>query len=374
MIETREHSEKCGNRRSRILEFRRRNYCFGKENPMRMLFSIGLIASACMVGSGAGADTPEQDKEPLRLVQTIPLPNVKGRLDHMDVDVKRKRLFVAGLENGTLEVVDLQAGKFARSIPGFEKPQGALYVPELNKLFVASGDDGMLRVFWGDTLDLLDPIQLDRGPNRVVYEPHSELVYVGYGGKDAGKDYGEIGIIDAQNDKVVGDTKVVAHPSELLLDKAGKTLFVFVSIADKLQVIDTNKREVRSTWGVTSHRPGDAAFDESTSRLFLGTRTPAEMVVMDSKSGKEVAHLPTPEGMDGVYFDAGRKRVYVSGGRDLPVGFVYVYQQKDADHYETIDKIPTRGGAGTSFWSLELNRYYVAAPANDKEEAAILVY
>src|SRR5437867_11949822 len=129
-------------------------------------------------------------------------------------DVKRKRLFVAGLENGTLEVVDLQAGKWVRSIPGFEKPQGALYVPELNKLFVASGDDGMLRVFWGDTLDLLDPIQLDRGPNRIVYEPHSKLVYVGYGGKDAGKDYGEVGIIDAKKDKRIGDIKVVAHPSE----------------------------------------------------------------------------------------------------------------------------------------------------------------
>jgi DNA-binding beta-propeller fold protein YncE len=110
----------------------------------------------------------------------------KGRLDHMDVDVKGKRLFVAGLENGTLEVVDLQAGKRIRSIPGFKKPQGALYVPELNKLFVASGDDGMLRVFRGDTLDLLDSIQLEPGPNRVVYEPNSGLVYVGYGGKDAG--------------------------------------------------------------------------------------------------------------------------------------------------------------------------------------------
>ena len=75
-----------------------------------------------------------------------------------------------------------------------------------------------------------------------------------------------------------------------------------------------------------------------------------------------------------IAFPRRRSRVYVSGGRDLPVGFVYVYQQKDADHCETIDKIPTRGGAGTSFWSLELNRYYVAAPANDKEEAAILVY
>jgi hypothetical protein len=78
--------------------------------------------------------------------------------------------------------------------------------------------------------------------------------------------------------------------------------------------------------------------------------------------------------MDGVYFDAGRKRVYVSGGRDLPVGFAYVYQQKGVDRYEAIGKISTRGGAGTSFWSPQLDRYYVAAPATDKEEAAILVY
>jgi DNA-binding beta-propeller fold protein YncE len=335
---------------------------------------IWLVAASFLIANSGLALSQEGGKQPLRLVQTISLPNVKGRLDHMDVDVNGKRLFVAGLENGTFEVVDLDAGKWVRSIPGFKKPQGALYVPELNKLFLASGDDGMLRVFRGDTLELLDSIHLEPGPNRVVYEPKSKLVYVGYGGKDAGKDYGEVGIIDAQNDKVVGDIKVVAHPSELLLDKAGKTLFVFVSIANKLQVIDTNKREVLSTWPVTSQRPGDAAFDESTSRLFIGTRTPAEMVAMDSKSGKEVTHLPTAEGMDGVYFDAARKWVYVSGGRDLAVGFVYIYQQKDADHYETIGKVPTRGGAGTSFWSPELNRYYVAAPKNDNQEAAILIY
>src|SRR5258708_12643416 len=172
----------------------------------------------------------------------------------------------------------------------------------------------MLRVFRGEPLELLDSIQLEPGPNRVVYEPKSKLVYVGYGGKDAGKDYGEVGIIDAQNDKVVGYIKVVAHPSELLLDNSGKTLFVFVSIANKLQVIDTNKREVLSTWPVTSQRPGDAAFDESTSRLFIGTRTPAEMVAMASKSGKEIAHLPPPEGMHAVYFNAGPKRLFVSGG------------------------------------------------------------
>jgi len=98
------------------------------------------------------------------------------------------------------------------------------------------------------------------------------------------------------------------------------------------------------------------------------------MIAMDSQTGNEIATLPTVEGMDGVYFDAARKRVYVSGGRDLPAGFVYVYQQKDADHYETIGKIPTRDGAGTSFWSPELDRYYVAAQATNKVQASILVY
>src|SRR5215469_1043577 len=341
---------------------------------MKKLYGSWLVSIFLVMPFPTTARSQDTAKSMLRLVQTIFMPNVKGRLDHMDVDVKGNRLFVAGLENGTLEVVDLQSGKWLRSLRGFKKPQGVLCVEELNKLFVASGDDAMLRVFRGDTLDLLDSIQLEPGPNRVVYEPHAKLVYVGYGGKDAGKDYGEIGIIDARDDKHIGDIKVAAHPSELLLNKAGTTLFVFISIANQLQVVDTDKRQVVSTWKVSSEHPGDAAFDESASRLFAGTRLPPEMIVMDAQSGKEIVHLPTAEGMDGAYFDRKRKRVYVSGGRELPDGFAYVYQQKDADHYETLGKISTRSGAGTSFWSPELDRYFVAAPANDKQDAAILVY
>jgi len=315
-----------------------------------------------------------QEKAPLRLVQTIPMPKIKGRIDHMDVDVKGKRLFVAGLESGSLEVVDLAGSKWSKSIPGFKKTQGVAYIPYLNKLFVASGDDGMLRVFRGDSLELVDSIKLELGPNRVTYDPRKSILYVGYGGKDAGKDYGEVGIIDAQTNKRLGDIKVDAHPSELLLDKSGKTLYVFVSISSKVQVVDTQKREVVATWPVSSQRNGDGALDEKTHRLLIGTRTPPQMIAMDSGTGKEVASLPTVEGMDGVYFNAAQKRGYLSGGRDNDVGYVFVYQQKDADHYELIGKIPTRPGAGTSFWSPELKRYYVAAPAHDNEEAAILVY
>jgi DNA-binding beta-propeller fold protein YncE len=232
----------------------------------------------------------------------------------------------------------------------------------------------MVRVFRGDTFALLDSIQLELGPNRVAYDPGSKLLYVGYGGKDAGKDYGEVGIIDAAKDAKVADMQVAAHPAELLLDKSGDTLFVLIPAASKIQVIDTKKRQVVATWPVSSERPGDAAFDETANRLFLGTHVPPRMIAMDSTTGKQVANLPTMEGMDGVYFDSKLRRIYVSGGRGFDVGFVYIYQQQDPDHYTQIATVPTKPGAGTSFWAPELNRYYVAAPPSDKDDAAVLVY
>ena len=340
---------------------------------MKKKFSFSVLIIA--VVSLPGLAKSQESKDRLKLVQTIVLPGVKGRLDHMDVDVKGKRLFVAGLENGSIEVVDLRAGTRTRSIPGFKKPQGIFYSDRLKKLFVASGDDGMLRVYHGDSLRLLHSIALESGPNRVAYDSHTSRLYVGYDGKDGGKDYGEVAVIDAKKDKRIGDIKVSAHPAEILTDNAGKTVFVAIPKLSQIEVIDSKTLEVAATWKVKGERDGDMALDDGTHRLFVGTRTPL-MVVVNSASGAEVASLPTVEGMDGVYFDVAHKRIYISGGRGFDVGSVWIYQQKDADHYEFIGKVATRPGAGTSFWSPELNRYYVAAPANDKdkEDAAILVY
>src|ERR1700722_12737270 len=130
-------------------------------------FSLLHIAAALLsipIFVFLGTHSRAESNELLRLVQTISIPTVKGRLDHLDVDVKGQRLFVSALENGTVEAVNLETGKWIRSIPGFKKPQGISYVPSLNKFFIASGDDGMVRVFRGDTFELVDSIQLELGP------------------------------------------------------------------------------------------------------------------------------------------------------------------------------------------------------------------
>src|SRR6516162_1945855 len=190
-----------------------------------------------------------REKQPLRLVQTIPMPNVKGRIDHMDVDVKGKRLFVAGLENGSLEIVDLQAAKWLKSIPGFQKPQGIAYVESLNKVFVASGDDGMVRIFRGNTLDLVDSVKLDLGPNRVVYDPHAKLVYVGYGGADAKRrrlfvsalGNNSLEVIDVFAGRVIHSIKGLAEPQGPL----------YVPEVDKLYVANAEDGKVKVYDGAT---------------------------------------------------------------------------------------------------------------------------
>lgn len=103
------------------------------------------------------------------------------------------------------------------------------------------------------------------------------------------------------------------------------------------------------------------------------------MTVYDSLSGKEIQRLPGPETMDGVYYDANLKRIYMTGGRrygtpEASAGWVYVYKQKDLDHYELISKIKTRPGSGTSLFVPQSNRFYVASQALGDQKAAILVF
>jgi len=317
---------------------------------------------------------PSQESAPLRLVQTIPMPGVHGRMDHLGVDVKGKRLFAAALgENqNTVEVIDLNAGKRTFSIPGQRMPQGVFYSAEFNRLFVANGTDGTCKIFRGDDFKLIDSLILGTNANHVGYDPASKYLYVGIGIPDSKA--GALAIIDTRTNKHIGNIKTDVHPGGIKIEKSGPRIFVTLTGVTKLGVVDRKKREEITTWPVTGVEGNVAlAFDESHHRLFDGTRNPPMLTVFDTDSGHQITQLEGVAGIDDLWYDASRKRIYASGGRGSETGFVYVYQQKDADHYELIAKVPTRGNAQTSIWVPQLNRYYVSASGNEKEDAAILV-
>jgi len=313
-----------------------------------------------------------QVKSPLKLIQKVPMPNVKGRLDHFSLDLEGSRLFVAALgdDQNTVEVSDLKMGKRIFSIPGQSKPQGVFYSSEFKKLFVANGGDGTCKIFAGDTFKLIDNLPIGTDADHVGYDPATKYLYVGFGDAKSGG----LAIIDTRSNKHITDIKTDARPGGIKIENSRPQIYVTLSGATKLGVVDLKKRAQVTVWPTGVQANVALALDESHHRLFDGVRDPAKLIVLDTESGKQVSQAEGVSGIDDLWYDAAHKRVYASGGRGFEVGFVYVYQQRDADHYELIGKVATAPGAGTSFWSPELNRLYVAAPSNDKEEAAILVF
>src|SRR5262245_61772015 len=254
----------------------------------------------------SGAHALAQEKPPLRPTQTIVLPNVEGRIDHLAVDVQSQRLFLAALGNNTLEVIDLKAGKVIHTVKGLHEPQGVAFVPEANAVYVANGEDGNCEAFAADSLAPLRSAKFSGYADNLRYEPDAKLLYAGYGD-------GAIGIFEALTGKIVGDIKLPAHPEAFALEQTGARIFVNIPKAKQVAVIDRMKRAVVAQWPVTQASANyPMALDESHHRLFIGCRRPARILVLDTGSGKAVTEFECAGDSDDVFYGANDKRGYVS--------------------------------------------------------------
>lgn len=301
---------------------------------------------------------------PLKLVGTIPMPGVSGRIDHLSVDVKGHRLFVSALGNNTVEVLDLASGKGIHSIAGMHEPQGVYYVPESNKIFIANGDDGVVRVLDGSSYRQLSTVQLSSDADDIRYDTARKLIFVGYGS-------GGIAVLDAMTGRELGTIKLRGHAEAFEEENGGARIYVNVPEANEIAVADWNRRTVIERWPMGKYRDNfPMAFDRARHRLFVVCRRPAELLALDSRTGKVVAHLAVAGDADDVYYDEARRRIYVSGGQ----GAISVVDQVDAGHYRLSTSIPTTTGARTSIFVPQMDRLYLAVPRRGARPAEIRVY
>jgi DNA-binding beta-propeller fold protein YncE len=295
---------------------------------------------------------------------TIDLPFVKGRIDHFGVDLKHQRLFVAALGNDTLEVVDLKSSRWERSLDGFGEPQGVLYLPEFNRIYVANGSANRVDILDGSSLARIKSVEGLNDADNLRYEAGARKVYVGYGN-------GALRALDPATGGSLGDIRLAGHPESFQLETRGPRIFVNVPPAPHVAVVDRTKRAVVATWdvpGAESNYP--MALDESGRRLFVGARKPAVLLVYDIDSGKVVAKQPIGEDTDDLFFDPERKRLYVICGE----GRIDIVRQDDPDHYSLEGTVRTAPRARTGLFIPEEGRLYVAAPAIGTSPARLLAY
>ena len=307
-----------------------------------------------------------QAQEPLRLVQTITLP-VKGKFDHMAVDVQNNRAFVAASGNSTLEVIDLQKAKWIHSIPGKGKPAGVWYCPSADRV-VYSLDSGSLRILNPNTLEVESEVTLAEDADTLGWDAENGIVFVDAGGKGTGEPFSRLSPVVLKTRKNLGDIKIDSSSIEhMAFEDHGPRMFLSDKANGRVVVIDRRQRKVMDTWEISvAKQTVSMALNESEHRLYVGARQPGMLVVLDTETGKTVAHLPATGFTDDAAYDAVRKRIYLSGGD----GFLDVYQELDPDHYVQAAKIPTREGARTSRWVPEQNRLYLEVPALKPRDAA----
>lgn len=296
---------------------------------------------------------------PLEPAGTIAMPDVKGRIDHMSVDVAGKRLFVAALGNGTVEVFDVGANRHLRSLRGFGEPQGVLYVPASHRLFVANGTEDRVDILDGESLEPLARVNRLPDGDNVRLSPDGRVV-VGYG-------EGALRFLDPSTGQSAGEVRLAGHPEAFQFERSAAHAYVNVPRAGHVAVVDREKAKVVAVWKLGGARANfPMTLDEEGARLFVGARSPAAMLVFDTRSGEALARLPICGDTDDLFFDAERKRVYVVCGE----GKVEVFSH-DLSREATVD---TARGARTGLFVPEYARLYVAAPASGGAAARLLVF
>ena len=314
-----------------------------------------------------------QEKAPLKLVKATPMPGFTGDFDHFGVDVKGNRLFLAAEEHKSVEVFDLQTGERVHSIEGFSQPLMMVFLPDTDQLLVTDGGDSSVRLVDCKNYKIVKSIKLGEGVDHAVLNPVDGYYYVESGGGSNGPTH-VLSIIDAKSFKQVGDIAGLPGSSNegMVIDRAGKKLYVNLTGTDEVGVIDLKTRQFVAKWPLPDAHVAHAIFlDEPNHRVFVATRQPARFIVLNGDSGKVVASLPCVGVNSDMSFDVARKRIYVTGSETASV-----FEQRDPDHYVHVAEIPTAFRAKSSVFVPDLNRLYIAASGKGKPDAKLqlLVY
>jgi DNA-binding beta-propeller fold protein YncE len=335
-----------------------------KIRNIHLFLALVLI---CSIQAIAQKGAPTRASRPLVLTGSISMDGVNGRFDHFGSF--GDRLFLAALGNNIVEVIDASARVVVHTITGIPTPQGVVFSSEANKLFVGSSK-GKLYIYDGTSFELIKEIDFHSDVDNLRYDPTKKRVYVGFGEGETGA----IGTVDAASTERLDEEYTLGtHPESFQLETSGPNIYANLPDLKQIAVINRSTHAI-TRWPLALQLNFPMALDEADHRLFVGTRRPARLAVFDTNSGQMVAAFPCVEDTDDLYYDATRKRVYIAGGE----GFISVFRQSDADHYQLLSKVPSALGARTAGYFGKgrkgSDRFYLAVPARTRRDAEIWIY
>jgi YVTN family beta-propeller protein len=328
------------------------------------IWSVAILTCTLTLSAGPDQSIAQLAETSLMQLETkIPLGAVRGRIDHMAIDLTRQHLFVAELENDSIGIVDLHDRKVIRTIEGLKEPQGVAFLPSTGALYVANAGDGSLRLFRGPDYAAAGRIDLGDDADNIRVDSTADRLFVGYGS-------GGLAVIDSVNFKKIADIPLSVHPEGFQLDQGSNRIFVNLPKARAIVTVDRESGKQTASWPMhigAGNFP--MAVNHAAGHVLAAFRTPPTLGVFSIKDGALMASPDICGDADDVFVDAKRRRVYVSCGE----GFLDVLDSQESS-YKRIARIPTVSGARTSLFVPGLDRLLLAARATPGQPAAIWVF
>jgi DNA-binding beta-propeller fold protein YncE len=319
--------------------------------------AMGENAVARLAETDAAAASPV-----LVLSGRVELPGYHGDFDHFAVDLGTNRLFLAAEDHSTLEVFDLKTVKHLRTVGGFATPHSIFPLPQLHQLLLTDGSESVKRLDERH-LTVVGSIKLHPGADSIGYDASSNHLYVVTGGKDVKLAQSWLSEIDPVSGEELGSLLFNAdHVEAMAIEQHGPHLYINVTARNELDMIDKTTRSILARWPIREARQNALVqLDERMRRLFVVTRDPARMIVLNADTGASIASFDAPGHVDGEIFDAANRRVYAAGGE----GYIGVYQEQDAGPVVEMARVPSAVGAKTAILVPELHRLYLAVSPGD---------
>lgn len=332
-----------------------------------MRLFLSALTVAVFVGAASAA-------APLKLVAKYNMPaSVHGRFDHLGADVPGNRLFLAAETAHEVLVFNLRSGKYIRAITGIGIPHAIFSRHDLNRIYVTDGGAGEVRIYDGTTYRQIGAVKLKVDSDSIGYDPATQDLYVVNGGGDAHEAFSMLSVVNTSSDEKVADIKIDGDTLEAMaLAPSSPRLYINNPSKSQVDVVNRQTRAVIATWPITMGQRNVAmAFDPSSHRLFVACRS-GVLVVLDSKTGKELQSLPIGKGVDDLIFDPRSKRIYAScGSGDATIA---VYHEDSANHYTSLGDIASAPGGKNEVLVAPLNRLFVTIPPRGMATGQVYVY
>jgi DNA-binding beta-propeller fold protein YncE len=335
------------------------------------LFALSCAAAA-LLGCSAkpSGDAANPTVAPLKLAGSIDLPGYTGDFDHFAIDRKDGRMFLAGEDGAELEAFDLGTGKLIQRMKGFGAPHSPVYSPQSDELLVVDGEKPS-PVLDAQTLKIKRTYDLPKGADSVGYDSSTKHLWVVTGGKDVPQKDSNLIEIDPATGKTIKSVHFDAdHVEAMAVEQNGPDLFINVTDKNYLGVVDKKSgKVVRQIPIREAEQNAPIAMDEPNHRLFVVTRKPGKLIVLNADTGRTIALFPAPERTDEVVWDPDTRRIYVAGGQ----GYISVVQQDGPDQYREVAKVQSLPGAKTAIIDSAGKSLWVAAsPGDTKAMAKVL--